>query len=50
MNDALIDKVLEQIVKDVHNADLTAIEELIRFVPVDILEGFLSEVNDDDSE
>ena len=48
MNDALIDKVLEQIVKDVHNADLTAIEELIRFVPVDILEGFLSEVNDED--
>ena len=50
MNDALIDKVLEQIVKDVHNADLTSIEEMIRFVPVDILEGFLSEVNDDDSE
>lgn len=48
MNDALIDKVLEQIVKDVHNADLTAIEEMIRFVPVVILESFLSEVNDED--
>ena len=49
MNDALINKVLEQIVSDVHNADLTAIEELIRFVPVVILEGFLPEINDDDS-
>ena len=48
MNDALIDKVLERIVSDVHNADLTAIEEMLRFVPVDILEGFLPEINDDD--
>ena len=40
----LIDQVLEQIVKDVNIGDLTAIEELIAFIPDDRLIAFLSEV------
>ena len=40
----LIDQVLEQIVKDVNIGDVTAIEELIKFVPDNRLIAFLSEV------
>jgi hypothetical protein len=39
----LIDKVIEQIRTDIENEDLTAIEELLRFVPEKYLRGFLSE-------
>ena len=39
----LIDKVLVQIQKDIRDGDLTAIEELLRFTPVENLEGYLPE-------
>jgi hypothetical protein len=40
----LIDAVIEQIQQDVKNADFTAIEELLNFVPETNLKSFLSEV------
>ena len=40
----LIDQVLYQIVRDVNSGDVTAIEELIKFVPDDRLIAFLPEV------
>jgi hypothetical protein len=43
---SLIDKALEQIKKDVQTGDLTAIEELLRVVPEDQLQGFLSELDE----
>lgn len=43
MKEQLIDRALKQIVKDVEAGDLTAIEELLGFVPLKYLEGFLSE-------
>ena len=46
MKQLLIDQVLAQIVKDVNQRDLTAIEELLYSVPEDNLKGFLSEVVD----
>ena len=39
----LIDKVLEQIVEDVEDRDLTVIENLLTFVPEENLRGFLRE-------
>ena len=39
----LIDKVLEQMRDDLINHDLTAIEELLKFVPTENLVGFLPE-------
>jgi hypothetical protein len=39
----LIDTVLEQIVKDVQAGDLTAIEELLVYCPVDALKQYLPE-------
>ena len=39
----LIDAVLEQIKADVETGDLTAIEELIRELPADVLMNFLPE-------
>ena len=39
----LVDAVLEQIVEDVHNSDLTAIEELLGNVDKKDLVAFLSE-------
>ena len=42
--DILCDKVLEQIKVDVNTGDLTAIDELIRFLPRKRLEGFLSTI------
>ena len=44
--DKLIDKVLEQIQEDVNNGDLTAIEELIKPLAEEQLQGFLSEIED----
>jgi len=40
----LIDRVLDQIVEDVGNKDLTAIEELLRSVPENNLKSFLTEI------
>jgi hypothetical protein len=39
----LIDAVLEQIKKDVANEDLTAVEELLRFLPPHRLRNYLPE-------
>jgi len=39
----LIDSVLFQIVLDVRNGDLTAIQELLVYCPVDALKQFLPE-------
>ena len=39
----LIDQVLEQIQKDVLDGDLTAIEELLGYVPYSQLRGYLPE-------
>jgi hypothetical protein len=40
----LIDLVIEQIIQDVKNADYTAIQELLCYVPESNLKSFLSEV------
>jgi hypothetical protein len=42
----LIDKVLEQMREDLINHDLTAIEELLKFVPMENLIGYLPEESD----
>ena len=39
----LIDKVLAQIEQDVYEGDLTALQELLRFVPRTYLIGYLPE-------
>jgi hypothetical protein len=39
----LVDRVLDQIVKDCEGGDLTAIEELLKFVPRENLLAYLSE-------
>ena len=39
----LINAVIDQIQKDVHDGDFTAIEEMLAFVPKDKLRGFLPE-------
>ena len=43
MNDELIQNVIEQIKKDIAIGDVTAIDELLRYVPAQKLESFLSE-------
>ena len=43
INIKLIDKVLEQIKEDVINGDVTAIEELLKQVPIDALQSYLPE-------
>ena len=43
INIKLIDKVLEQIKEDVINGDVTAIEELLKQVPIEILKSYLPE-------
>jgi hypothetical protein len=43
MNQRLINLALAQIQLDVEAGDMTAIEELLRSVPLENLEGFLSE-------
>lgn len=39
----LIDLVLEQIKKDIDDGDLTALEELLGFIPEENLQGYLPE-------
>jgi hypothetical protein len=43
MNQIIIDMVLLQIKIDVKNKDLTAIEELLKNIPVSDLKNYLSE-------
>ena len=43
-DDELVTAALDQILADVENEDLTAIEELLTYVPREILMGFLSKV------
>ena len=43
INIKLIDKVLEQIKEDVINGDVTAIEELLKNVPIERLKSYLPE-------
>ena len=43
INIKLIDKVLEQIKADVINGDVTAIEELLKHVPIAALQSYLPE-------
>lgn len=45
MKESLIEAVLKQIVTDVKNKDLTAIEELLKAVPEQDLKNFISEDN-----
>jgi len=40
---SLIDKVIEQICKDLDFGDTTALEELLRFTPEENLKGYLPE-------
>ena len=42
--EGLVQSALDQVVSDVKVGDLAAIEELLRFVPAEVLQGFLSEV------
>jgi hypothetical protein len=46
-NQILINKVLEQIKDDVKMEDMTAIEELLQNVSPDLLQGYLSEINNE---
>ena len=46
--DDVIDKVLIQIQNDLEAGDLTAVEELLTFVPLENLIGFLPEDKVDD--
>jgi len=43
MSTKLIDQVIEQIKKDIANEDMTAIEEMLTHVGLDILIGYLPE-------
>jgi hypothetical protein len=43
MNELLIDRVIEQIRKDLDNEDVTAIFELLAYVPDKALEAYLPE-------
>ena len=43
MNQQLIDNVLNQILQDVRNFDLIAIEELIKSIPQEVLTAYLPE-------
>lgn len=43
MNEELFDKVLEQLKRDIICKDYTAIDELLRTVPEDVLIAFLAE-------
>ena len=42
-NNSLIDRVLDQIQEDVNKGDVTAIEELLKQVPTQVLVDFLPE-------
>lgn len=39
----LIDQVIEKIKKDIEDGDVTAIDELLKFVPIEYLKGYLPE-------
>jgi len=41
--DKLIDLVIDQIAEDLQGADLTALEEMLRFVPKKYLIGYITE-------
>jgi hypothetical protein len=43
MNQQLIDDVLNQILQDAKDFDLTAVEELIKNIPEDVLKAYLPE-------
>lgn len=43
MKTSLVDTVLNQIIKDIQSGDLTAVEELLNFVPMENLCGYLPE-------
>lgn len=45
MKQKLIDQVLDQILQDVAMGDLSAIEELIKNLPIKTLQSFLSELD-----
>jgi hypothetical protein len=40
----LIDRVIEEIKKDVADGDLTAVDELLKFVPIEYLKNYLPEI------
>ena len=46
VDQALIDQVVDQIMRDIEMGDQTAIEELLKSCPEENLRGFLSEVNE----
>ncbi len=48
MNEVLIDRVIEQIRKDLDNGDVTAIFELLVYIPDKALEAYLPEVTFDE--
>ena len=50
VNQALIDSVVDQIIKDLDMGDQTAIEELLMSVPENNLRGFLSDYGGNPSE
>jgi len=41
--EAFYDKVLDQIKQDVHSGDMTAVDELIKRLPIDVLKSYLPE-------
>lgn len=45
--DELVDAVLDAIVEDVNTGDLTAIEEMLKLVPQEVLVNFLPEADYD---
>lgn len=40
----IIDYVIDQIKLDIENGDITALEELLKHIPIDYLQGYLPEV------
>lgn len=44
MKNQVLDAVLDQIQLDVANGDMTAIEEMLQHLPLEILQGYLPEV------
>ena len=47
--DKLIDKVLKQMQRDFDDQDITAVEDLLTFVPIKYLEGYLPEGEEDET-
>ncbi len=43
MDQELIDRVIEQIMNDIEDGDITALEEMLKHTPRHILIGFLPE-------